>query len=47
VEPAILETTAAWERDGLAQGETRPLIGAVDETFLARMLLVCMDLVSG
>lgn len=47
VEHAILETTTAWEQDGIAHGETRPLIGAVDETFLARMMLVCMDLVSG
>ena len=47
VEQAILETTAAWEQDGIAHGETRPIIGAVDETFLARMMLVFMDLVSG
>jgi hypothetical protein len=47
VEQAILETTAAWEHDGIAHGETRPIIGAVDETFLARMMLVFMDLVSG
>ncbi|HEY9527561.1 MAG TPA: hypothetical protein VIR02_10785, partial [Anaerolineales bacterium] len=47
VEQAILETTAAWEQAGIAHGETRPIIGAVDETFLARMMLVFMDLVSG
>lgn len=47
LEQAILETTAAWEHDGIAHGETRPIIGAVDETFLARMMLVFMDLVSG
>ena len=47
VEQAILETTAAWEQNGIAHGETRPIIGAVDETFLARMMLVFMDLVSG
>jgi hypothetical protein len=47
VEQAMLETTAAWEQDGMAHGETRPIIGAVDDTFLARMMLVCMDLVSG
>jgi hypothetical protein len=44
---AILETAQAWEREGMAAGETRPIIGAVDETFLERMMLVCMDLVSG
>ena len=47
VEQAILETTTAWEQAGIAHGETRPIIGAVDETFLARMMLVFMDLVSG
>ena len=46
-EHAILETAQAWEREGLTAGETRPSIGAVDETFLERMMLVCMDLVSG
>jgi Family of unknown function (DUF6399)/IclR helix-turn-helix domain len=44
---AILETAQAWEREGMAVGETRPIIGAVDETFLERMMLVFMDLVSG
>ena len=44
---AILETAQAWEREGIAAGETRPIIGAVDETFLERMMLVFMDLVSG
>ena len=47
LEQAILETTAAWEQDGIAHGETRPIIGAVDETFLERMMLVFMDLASG
>jgi AraC-like DNA-binding protein len=47
LEHVILETTEAWEQDGLAHGEMRPIIGAVDETFLARMMLVFMDLVRG
>ena len=47
LEQAILETAAAWEQEGIAHGETRPIIGAVDETFLERMMLVFMDLVSG
>ncbi len=47
LEQAIRETTAAWEREGIAQGEVRPIIGAVDETFLSRMMLMFMDLVSG
>lgn len=47
LEQAILETAAAWERDGVAHGEIRPIIGAVDETFLQRMMLVFVDLASG
>jgi hypothetical protein len=47
LEAAILETTAAWEREGVAAGEMREIIGAVDETFLQRMMLVFIDLVSG
>jgi len=46
-EQTILETTTAWEQEGMAHGETRPSIGAVDETFLARMRLVCMAVVRG
>ena len=41
------ETTEAWERDGVAAGAMREMIGAVDETFVQRMLLVCIDLVRG
>ncbi len=47
LEQAILETARAWEQEGIAQGEVGPIIGAVDETFLERMMLVFMDLVSG
>jgi hypothetical protein len=47
LERLILETTAAWEKEGMAHGEIRPVIGAVDETFLQRMMLVFMDLASG
>src|SRR3989440_9354990 len=47
LEQAILETATAWEHEGVAAGEVRPIIGAVDETFLERMMLVFMDLVSG
>jgi hypothetical protein len=45
--PVILETATAWEHDGVATGESRAIIGAVDETFLERMMLVCIDLPSG
>jgi len=31
----------------MAHGELRPIIGAVDDTFLPRMILGCMDLASG
>ncbi len=47
LERAIEETTAAWEKEGIAQGEVGPIIGAVDETFLQHLMLVLMDLVSG
>jgi hypothetical protein len=47
LEALILETTAEWEREGIAQGQIGPIVGTVDETFLQRMMLVFMDLVSG
>ena len=47
LEHAIRETTATWEREGIAEGEVKPIIGAVDETFLSRLMLVLMDLASG
>ena len=47
LEAALLETTGTWEQEGCASGEVRDIIAAVDETFLERMLLVCMDLATG
>ena len=47
LEAVLLETAATWEHDGAAAGESRPIIGAVDETFLERMMLVFMDRASG
>jgi hypothetical protein len=47
LEQIIVGTAAAWEQEGVALGEIRPIIGAVDETFLQRMMLVFMDLASG
>jgi hypothetical protein len=47
LEAAVVETAAAWEQDGCARGEMREIIGAVDETFLERMILVFMDLSTG
>jgi hypothetical protein len=47
LERIILDTAAMWEQEGVAHGEIRPVIGAVDETFLQRMMLVFMDLPSG
>src|SRR5881275_2228905 len=47
LERLLLETAAAWEKKGIAHGEIRPVIGAVDETFLQRMMLVFMDLATG
>ena len=47
LEAALLETAGTWEQDGLADGGGREIIGAVDETFLERMMLVFMDLPTG
>ena len=47
LERLLLETAAAWETEGIAHSEIRPVIGAVDETFLQRMMLVFMDLATG
>ena len=47
LEAALLETAETWEQEGLADGETREIMGAVDETFLEHMLLVFMDLTTG
>lgn len=47
LEAALLETAEAWEQAGCAGGERREIIGAVDETFLERMMLVCLDLPTG
>jgi hypothetical protein len=47
LEAALLETAEAWEQDSCAGGEMREIIGAVDETFLERMILVLMDLATG
>jgi Family of unknown function (DUF6399)/Winged helix-turn-helix DNA-binding len=47
LERLLLETAAGWEKEGIAHGEIRPIIGAVDETFLQKMMLVFMDLATG
>ena len=47
LEAALLETTMVREQEGCARGAVCEVIGAVDETFLERMLLVCMDLATG
>lgn len=47
LETLVLETTGAWEREGIAEAQMGPIVGAVDETFLQRMMLVFTDLVSG
>ena len=47
LERCLLEIAAAWEKDGIAHGEIRPVIGAGDETFLQQMMLVFMDLATG
>jgi hypothetical protein len=44
---AIVEIGQAWEQDAVAAGEGPEIIGAVDETFLERLLLVFLDLSTG
>ena len=43
----IEETAQVWEQDGVAAGEVREMIGAVDETFLAQMMLVFQEVPTG
>src|SRR5437870_342977 len=43
----IEETAQGWEQDGVAGGEVREIIGAVDETFLDQMMLVFQDVPTG
>ena len=47
LEAALLETASTWEQEGSATPEGREIIGAVDETFLERMVLVLLDLPPG
>ena len=47
LEEALLETAGRWEKDGVAAGEVREIIGAVDETFLEQMILVFQDVPTG
>jgi DNA-binding IclR family transcriptional regulator len=47
VAAALLETAEAGEQEACAGAEVRASIGAVEETFLAQMLLVWMDLRPG
>jgi len=47
VEAMILETATAWEQDGVAAGEVRDILGAVDETFLQQLMLVLQDVSTG
>jgi hypothetical protein len=47
LEATILETAATWEKDGVAMGAGQEIIGAVDETFLERMVLILLDLPTG
>ncbi len=47
LEEVIVEIGHSWQEEGTRGGEARPIIGAVDETFFERMMLVFMDLVSG
>jgi hypothetical protein len=41
------ETPQGWEQAGVAGGEVREIMGAVDAPFLAQMILVCQDVPTG
>jgi hypothetical protein len=47
LEAALLKTAEAWEKEACTGEEGHEIIGAVDETFLERMILVCLDLCTG
>ncbi len=47
LEATAVKTAETWEQDATAAGEVREIIGGVDETFLARMMLVFQDLPTG
>jgi hypothetical protein len=47
LDAALIETAETWEQEGHADGEGQEIIAAVDETFFAQMILVCMDLKTG
>ena len=47
LEAALLEAAGTWEKDACTGEEVRAILGAVDETFLAQMLLGFMDLRTG
>ena len=47
LERSMVETGHAWEQAAIAAGEGLEIIGAVDETFVERMLRVFLDLPTG
>jgi hypothetical protein len=47
LEATIVQPTAAWEQDGIAAGAMREIVGAVDETFFERLMLVFQDVSTG
>jgi hypothetical protein len=46
-EAALLKAARDREQDGLADGERREIIGAVDTTFFEQMILVFLDVKTG
>jgi hypothetical protein len=43
----LRDTAPAWEQEGVAHGEIRPISGAVDDPCVQRLMLVFMDLARG
>lgn len=47
LEKIVIDTAQSWEQQGVSSGQGRDVIGAVDETFFEKMMLVFIDLPTG
>jgi len=47
LETALGKTAGTWEQAGSAAGKVRAVMGAVDDTFLAQLILIFLDVSTG
>lgn len=47
LERTVIDTAQSWEQQGVRSGQGREVIGAVDETFFEKTMLVFIDLPTG